>query len=134
MTKRRFFYLWCLLVVAIFLPSFLPVNNAVYQVIAGYDSSRWAHFLAYVSVAAIPVAAWKRRPLILLSLLPEMISVAFQISRAHASGPFLRSQNVGADLFGLAAGILLGLNLRMIRKSGRSIENVSSVPSDLEIS
>jgi len=37
-------------------------------------------------------------------------------------------------VFGLAAGILLGLNLRMIRKSGRSIENVSSVPSDLEIS
>jgi hypothetical protein len=38
----------------------------------------------------------------------------------------VRPQNASADLFGIAAGILLGLNIRMMRNSAKSFENASS--------
>jgi hypothetical protein len=129
MTKRRLFYLWCLLVAAIFLASLLPGSSRIYRVIAGCDSNRWVHFLAYALAAAIPVAAWRRTGTVLLSFLVAVMSVVLELLHAHGSGPFPRAQNIAADLFGAAAGILLGLNLRMMRNSGRSLNNVSSASS-----
>jgi hypothetical protein len=38
----------------------------------------------------------------------------------------VRTQNVPANLFGIAAGVLLGLNIRMMRNSEKSIDNVRS--------
>ena len=126
MTKRRFFYLWCLLTGGIVFVSFLPGNSRIYHAIAGYDSNRWVHFLAYALAAAIPVASTRRRAIVLLSFLPAMTSIVLEVLKAQSSGPFPRSQNIAADLFGAAAGILLGLNLRMMRHATRSLDNPSS--------
>jgi hypothetical protein len=40
--------------------------------------------------------------------------------QARPTGLTVRSHNLSADLFGLAAGILLGLNFRAMRRSGIS--------------
>jgi hypothetical protein len=106
--------------------SLLPGSIWIYHFLAAYDSNRWGHFLAYASVATIPVAAWKRRTSILISLVPAIISIALELWQAHIPGPMVRAWNVPADLFGFAAGILLGMNIRVMHNSEKTIDNVGS--------
>lgn len=122
----RWFYIWCLLVGAILSVSILPPGSWIYRSIAGYDSNRWLHFLAYASAATIPVAAWRRRRSIWFALFPVAVSIVFEALQAGIPGPIVRTQNVPADLFGAAAGILLGLNIRVMRTSAKSHEGVRS--------
>jgi len=122
----RLFYLWCVLVGGILLVSILPAGSWIYRSIAGFDSNRWVHFLAYALAASIPVAAWKRRKNILLSLIPVLMSTALEAVQAAISEPIVRTQNVPADLFGIAAGILLGLNIRTMHKTAKSTVGVDS--------
>ena len=126
LTNNRLFYLWCVLTGGVILISVLPGSSSIDHFLAAYDSNRWAHFLAYVSVATIPVAAWKSRTSILFSLIPALVSIALELWQSHMPGPMVRTQNVPADLFGIAAGVLLGLNIRMMRNSEKSIDNVRS--------
>lgn len=128
MKNRRFFFLWCVLVIVMFFPARLP-NNSVFHGLSEYASSRWVHFLAYALLATIPVAAWKPRVAVIASFLPAVISVLFQILHAQVSATLLAPQNLAADLFGSAAGILLGLNLRMIRNAGKTLDSRSSATS-----
>jgi VanZ family protein len=100
---------------------------------AAYDSSRWAHFFAYVLVAAIPVAAWRYRRDVAFCLIPVILSIAFESLQTHIPGSVIRMQNISADLFGTAAGILLGLNIRMMRNSAKSPDDVNSDPSRSEM-
>ena len=125
-TNNRLFYLWCVLSVAIVLISILPGSSRIYHILAAYDSDRWVHFLAYGAVATIPFAAWKRKASILLSLSPAIISIVLGSWQAHNSGHMIRTRNVPADLFGIAAGILLGLNIRVMRNSEKPVETLSS--------
>jgi hypothetical protein len=129
LTENRLFYVWCVLVGGIFLASILPGDSSVYQFISVYDTNRWVHFLGYASIAAIPVAKWKPRARVLLSLLPALISIALEVLQTHDSAPVSFLQNVPADFFGLAAGILLGMNLRVMHNSAKSLSDVSSNPS-----
>ena len=124
--NKRLFYLWCVLTAGIVLISILPGSSWLYHFLAAYDSRRWAHFLAYASVASIPVAAWKRKASILLSLIPPIISIFLELRQAYIPGPMIHAQNVPADLFGIAAGVLLGLNIRVMRNSAKSIDKTSS--------
>ena len=126
LTRNRLLYFWCVLTVGVVLVSALPGSGWINGFLAPYDSNRWAHFLAYASVATIPVAALKRRSIILLSLIPAMTGVSFELWQAYIPGTMVRPQNAPADLFGIAAGILLGLNIRMMRNSAKSFENASS--------
>jgi len=122
----RLFYLWCVFIGGILLVSILPASSWIYRSIAGFDSNRWVHFLAYALAASIPVAAWKRRKNILLSLIPVLMSTALEAVQAAISEPIVRTQNVPADLFGIAAGILLGLNIRTMRKTAKSPVSLNS--------
>ena len=126
LTNNRLFYLWCVLTGGVILISVLPGSSLIDHFLAAYDSNRWAHFLAYASVATIPVTAWKSRTSILFSLIPALVSIALELWQSHMPGPMVRMQNVPADLFGIAAGVLLGLNIRMMRNSEKSIDNVRS--------
>ncbi len=121
--NKRLAYLWCFLIGGIFLISILRGSNWNYHSIAVYDSSRWAHFLAYVLVAAIPVVAWKYRRDVAFCLVPVVMNIAFESLLAHLPGSVVRAQNISADLFGTAAGILLGLNIRVMRNSAKSLNN-----------
>ena len=130
---NRLFYFWCMLISVIFLTSILPGGSSAYQVIAAYDANRWLHFLAYAAVATIPIALWKPRSNVMLAFLPPVISIALELLQAHLSGPAIRAQNAPADFFGLAAGVLLGLNIRVMRNSSRSLDHESSNPSSSEM-
>lgn len=132
MTKRRYIYLWCVLIIGIFLPVLPHGNGPIFHEIAGYASNRWVHFLAYAAVAAIPVTCFKLRPLAWLSILLAVASVVFRLLQAHTSGTFTSFINVPADLFGLAAGILFALNLRMMHNSKKSPDNADSAPFQRE--
>jgi hypothetical protein len=59
-------------------------------------------------------------------LIPALVSIALELWQSHMPGPMVRTQNVPANLFGIAAGVLLGLNIRMMRNSEKSIDNVRS--------
>jgi len=133
--KRKFFvFLWCLLVAAIFIPDLLPAQSPSYREIAAYAANRWVHFLAYAAMTTIPVALWKRRSAVVLSFLPAVTSVLLQLLHAHFSGALLGSLYVSADMFVSAAGILFGLNLRMMRSSGRATGDAKPAPPRSEFS
>jgi hypothetical protein len=131
--ENRLFYIWCVLIGVIFLTAILSGGSLAYQKIAAYDANRWIHFLAYAAVATVPIAVSKPRTRMLLAFLPPVICIALEFSQAHLSGPLTRAQNVPADFFGLAAGVLLGLNIRVMRNSSRPLDHESSNPSSSEM-
>ncbi len=128
-TQHRLVYLWCALVGAALAISILPPNNWIYRFIAPYESNRWVDFLSYTLIVAIPVAAWTRRRDMLFSLVPIIVGVVFEFLQAHSPEPLVRTQDISADSFGIAAGILLGLNIRVMLSSKRPFSKVSSDPS-----
>lgn len=115
--KNRHIYFWYVFVGGIALIAILPGGNWIYDSISAYDSNRWVHFLEYAMIAAIPVGAWGRRSDIAISFIPVFLCIVFEVLHAHIPGPIVRTSNISADLFGVAAGILLGMNIRVIRNS-----------------
>src|ERR1017187_8662465 len=113
LTNNRLFYLWCVLTGGVILISVLPGSSSIDHFLAAYDSNRWAHFLAYASVATIPVAACKMTYNILFSLIPALVSIALELWQSHMPGPMVRTHNVPADLLVLAAGATVDLSIRM---------------------
>ena len=127
--KNRHLYFWYLLVGAIALLAIVPDNSSLYHTISDYDSNRWAHFLEYALIAAIPVGAWGRRTDAALSFIPIFLCIVIEALHVQFPGPVVRTNNISADLFGAAAGILLGLNIRVIRNSETVREVGKSDPS-----
>jgi hypothetical protein len=124
LTNNRLFYLWCVLTVGIVLISILPGSSGIYHFLAAYDSNRWAHFLEYAALAAIPVAAWKRKASMLFSLILAIVCIALELRQTYIPGSMIHGKNVPADLFGIAAGVLLALNIRVMRNSAKSFDNL----------
>jgi hypothetical protein len=123
LTKRLLFYLWCLVAGGILLTSMLPGSGWTYQAIAVVGANRWVHFLVFVSLVAFPVASWARRNDVLIFLTTVVFVIVLEFSWMLIPGLSGRPQNVLANLFGLAAGILLGLNIRMMLKTEKEIDN-----------
>jgi VanZ family protein len=128
-TNRRLFYIWCVLTGGMLLISMLPASSSIYQAVAVFDSHRWAHFFVYATVAAIPITSWRRRFGVLFALALAMLGIFFEFLQTTIPGPIVRPQNVLADLFGVGAGILFGLNIRMMRTSAKSGANAAHGPS-----
>jgi hypothetical protein len=114
------------LISGIFLISIVPARSWIYQSVASFYSDRWVHFLAYASIAAIPVGTWKKRHGILLSFLPAIFCLVVEYVQGQAPGRIVTTHNVTADLFGIAAGILLGLNIRVMRSSTKTTDHANS--------
>ena len=129
LTKMRLRYFWYVLIFGILLMSILPGSSSIYPVVAAYDTNRWIHFLVYATVASLPTVVWKRRISILLPMAVIGLCIALEPLRTLIPGPIVRPQNVLADLFGVVAGILLGLNLRRMRTSANSDNNAIPDPS-----
>jgi hypothetical protein len=128
-TNTRLCYLWCVLTSGLFFISVLPGGSWTYKALSIYDSNRWLHFLACATVAAIPVAAWRLRTNLLLSLVIGSLGIVPELLQQVLPGAISRPRNILADLFGVAAGVLLGLNIRVMHNSARSPNNVSANPS-----
>ena len=129
LTNKQLRYLWCVLTGGILLMSILPGSSSIYQAVAAYDANRWIHFLIYATVAAIPVVAWRHRTSVLFSLVIVALGIALELLHAHIPGLIGRPQNAFADMFGAGAGILLGLNIRMMRNSAKLGANATPDPS-----
>jgi len=126
---NRTFYLWCVLMSGLILITVLPDSAALHNLVAGFDSNRWAHFISYTAVITIPVALWRRRIGVILSLLPVLLAMALEFLPIHVQGEMAHTQSIPADLFGIAAGILLGLNIRAMRRSAKAINVQGSPPA-----
>jgi len=70
---------WSMLVCGIALIAILPDASWIYSSIAAYDSSRWAHFLEYAIVTAIPVGAWGRRSRVMISFIPYSCALLWKL-------------------------------------------------------
>ena len=115
MNRNMLRIIWCCLLGAALILSNLPGRGWPYEAIAQYSSNHWFHFLLYAAIMAIPVTLWKRKYRFMLSLVAVLLVIALGSIQTFVPGHANRSQNAMPDLFGVAAGVLLGLNLRMIR-------------------
>jgi hypothetical protein len=113
----RWFYWWIGLAIGIFALSLHGIRWS-FQLVAIYDSNRWLHFLAYAALSAVPVAAFKRVSSVILSLFPGIVLITIESLQSDPSWVIVRDLITPANLFGCAAGILLGLNLRASIKAG----------------
>lgn len=119
-TKLRFRYAWILLAGGNLFMSLLPGRSWLYQVLSAYYASDWTRFLVYAAAASIPCAAWRTKRRMLYSLLVVILSIVSEVLRALVLGPSVHPELIPADLFGIAAGVLLGLNLRHMSASAGS--------------
>jgi len=100
--------------------SILPVGGWMDQIIGNSNMNRWAHFLAYATIVVIPFAACRKGKGALLLLVVVMAGILLETVETLIPGSIARPQNVLANLFGVGAGILLGINLRMMRTAAKS--------------
>jgi archaellum biogenesis protein FlaJ (TadC family) len=130
LTKKTLSIIWCVFILVIVWIAVLPSDSLVHHLAVQYDSNRWLRFLAYASIVAIPVSSWRTRTGIAISFIPAFIGMALEMWQAHVHGLVGRPENITPDLFGFAAGVLFGLNIRVMRKSAKSSHNANSGPSE----
>jgi hypothetical protein len=123
--NNRVFYCWCALIGGIITVAVVPHGSWIYRYITDCDSNRWAHFLAYALVVTLPFSGWRHWKSLLLSFIPVFMCIALETLQAKVTGSTARAYNVPADLFGVAAGVLLGLNIRAMCKSVNPLSNTS---------
>lgn len=128
LTKKNLFLIWCVLILAIIWIAVLPSDNLIHHLAVEYDSNRWLRFLAYASIVAIPVSSWRTRTGIASSLIPALMGMVFELWPVHVAGHVGRPENITPDLFGLAAGVLFGLNIRVMRKYAKPSKSASASP------
>lgn len=58
--------------------------------------------------------------------LPAIYCLVVEYVQGQAPGRIVTTHNVTADLFGIAAGILLGLNIRVMRSSTKTNDHANS--------
>ncbi len=126
---KRLRIMWCLLICGVLLLSTPYEANRLDHFIGINNMNSWAHFLAYAVVSTIPVAAWKHKTDQLLSLILSLVGITLELTPVFIQGAIMRPQNASADMFGVGAGILLGLNLRMMSNSVKPINEAGQNPS-----
>jgi hypothetical protein len=108
--------LWVLLVAGALLISFL--GNVLFT---SPPANRWLHFLVYAAVTSIPCAIWRTKGAIVFSLAIVACSVMSGAAVAMWNWHGVRAESTVSDFFGITAGVLLGLNLRLSwNASGKS--------------
>jgi hypothetical protein len=126
LTKQSLFVIWCVLIFTIVWVAFLPVNSSIHHFAVQYDSNRWLRFLVYASISAIPVSSWRSRVTIGISLLVPGLGMCLELWQAHIQAHSGLSINITPDLFGIAAGVLFGMNIRVMRKAAMKAGGPSS--------
>jgi hypothetical protein len=110
-------YAWYVLVGGMLLICCLPARGWLYQFMVPYYESMWARFFVYTFATSIPFVVWLRRDYIVYSFGLVVLAAVFEILGVLAVGRGGHQVDVLAELYGIVAGILLGLNLRRMRAS-----------------
>jgi UDP-GlcNAc:undecaprenyl-phosphate GlcNAc-1-phosphate transferase len=113
---------WYVLTGGIAIVSVLPDASLHDPALGPYINNNWIHFVAYATVAALPMVAWRVRTGLALSLGMATLSVGLQVLRGLFSGRITNFQGTTINLLGIAAGVLLGLNILTLRSSRESID------------
>jgi len=106
--------------------SLLPGGASLHDPrVAPYVDGDWVHFIVYLMVAALPMLVWKVRRGIGISIGLAAVSVLLQVVHGQISAQTTDAHSIVVNLLGIAAGILLGLNLRAIRSRANQ-ESITS--------
>lgn len=92
--------------------SAVPDSSRLGIVLAPHFANPWVLFLTYTAVAVLPSVAWRVRTW-LLSCLVLACAVVCGLPHILFGWALSPAERIIPDLFGIAAGVLLGLNLRM---------------------
>ena len=122
LTSSRLKQLWGLLVATIVLAALLPYLGIHTDIFDVFFNGHWVHFLAYVAVSFLPLLAWRRSTGVAISLGMAVLGTGLEIVRAIVEVRTPDIQYIVINALGIAAGILLGLNILTLR-SRRSPAN-----------
>jgi len=111
LTSSRLQMLWGLLVGMIALGSLLPSVGMHTEIVDAYLGDHWVHFLAYAVVSFLPWLAWKRNTALALSTGMAALGAGLEIVRSIVEVRSPDVQYIVINALGVAAGILLGLNI-----------------------
>ena len=106
---------WGLLTGMIVLVSLLPSPGMQKDLLSIHFDRYWFNFLTYVAVSNLPLLAWRRRTGLMLALGMAVLSVGLEALRGLVLDQSIDLNGMIVNLLGIAAGILLGLNILMIR-------------------
>jgi hypothetical protein len=106
---------WFTLIVAIALVSLLPRTASYLPILGPYLDRGWAHFMVYGCAATLCMLAWRSRTALFLASGLFLLSVGTQFLHSFKVGLDPDSFSIVVNMFGIAAGILLGLNLVTLR-------------------
>ena len=101
---------WVWLVASVVILSLLPASIAPEELVDG----GLGHGLAYLVLAVIPVAALQRRAMafaVALSMIP--LGILLEVLQIHIPGRAFEWADIAANILGAAAGVVLGLLLRL---------------------
>lgn len=100
-----------LLIGAMALTSLLPKPSLNAFGMGPYIDRGWLHFIVYATAATLCLIAWKRSVGLVLAFGLCFLSVVLQVLRAQIAGLWIDYFGMAVNLLGIAAGILLGLNI-----------------------
>jgi predicted signal transduction protein with EAL and GGDEF domain len=111
LTSPRLQQLWGLLVGTIVVASLLPCLGIHNNILDTYLDGHWAHFLAYVAISFLPMLIWRRNTALAISMGIAVLGTGLEIVRATVGARSPDFQHIVINALGIAAGILLGLNI-----------------------
>ena len=114
--------LWGVIVVAIVVVSLFPRSGIQASFLGANLNRHWVEFLAYVAVSILPLLAWRRRAGLTISIGMAVLAAGLEIIRALLEGRSPGIQYIAVSSFGIAAGILLGLNILTLRSRVRHVD------------
>jgi hypothetical protein len=118
-TRSRLQLLWFVLVTSVVLASLLPCVGVSINMFDSYLNGHWVHFLVYVALSSLPLLAWTRRTALALSAGTAVLGTALEMVRSSVEARSPDIQYIVINALGVAAGILLGLNI-LARRSRMS--------------
>lgn len=114
LSKSWLRYVWCGFVGGVIVLSAFPGRGWMHIATISFGSSRWGHFLVYLVIAVVPIIYWRLRVGILVCFAIAFLGFSTEMLRGLTPSLIGRPENALADIFGVTAGILLGINIRMM--------------------
>jgi hypothetical protein len=119
--QLRLSIIWCVLAGVVLVMTTSRGEHWIGHVTDQYCPNRWVHFLLYAAVTAIPCAKWRTKRWLLCCFSVVGACIAYGLIHIIVSGPNVDTEGVVSNLFGVAAGVLLGLNLRYSRNHTKAV-------------
>jgi hypothetical protein len=111
---------WYVLIGCVTIAPVLPGGILHDSQIANNLNHTWVHFLVYMALAALPLLGWWLRAGVVLTSATAVLSVVLQAEHGFVSGRGMDVHSTTINLLGVAAGVLLSLNILALCARGRN--------------